>query len=215
MRQALFIVFEGIDGSGTTTQCRLLSKYTEYELGYSVVQTREPGGAFLAERIRRLVLDPQVGGINPIAELFLYAASRAQHIQELIGPALGSGTPVICDRFAASSLAYQGHGRRLELKLVEQVNRLATGDLSPDFTIYLDLPVEIAQLRIKGRGGNLDRLEQVSADFLERVRQGYRALASERPEDSILLDATGTQEELEKEIRAELHARWPGFPLRK
>lgn len=215
MRQALFIVFEGIDGSGTTTQCRLLSNYTEDDLGYSVVQTREPGGTFLAERIRRLVLDPEVGGINSKAELFLYAASRAQHIQELIGPALRSGTPVICDRFAASSLAYQGYGRGLELKLVEQVNRLATGDLSPDVTIYLDLPVEIARLRMKNRGGDLDRLERVSADFHERVRQGYRKLAAERPEDSILLDATWKPGELGEKVRAELYSRWPSFPLRK
>ena len=103
----------------------------------------------------------------------------------------------------------------MELELVEQVNRLATGDLSPDVTIYLDLPVEIAQLRMKNRSGDLDRLEQVSADFHERVRQGYRELAAERPEDSILLDATWTQEELEKKIRAELYSRWPSFPLRK
>ena len=149
-----------------------------------------------------------------MAELFLYAASRAQHVQELIEPALRAGNPVICDRFVASSLAYQGHGRRLDLEVVEQVNRFIIGDSSPDFTIYLDLPVGVAQLRRQNRGETLDRLEQVSEDFQERVRQGYREIAAERPELSMILDATWTQEELAEKIRAELRARWPHFPFR-
>ena len=207
-------MFEGIDGSGTTTQCRLLSKYTEDELGCSVINSREPGGTSLAERVRNLVLDPSIGEIHPLAEMFLCAASRAQHVRELIEPALRAGNPVLCDRFTSSSLAYQGYGRRLDLKLVDLVNKLTIGGVTPDFTIYFDLPVEVAQVRKQRRGGSLDRLEQVSEEFQERVRQGYREIATENPEVSLLLDATCAPEELAKKIRAELWSRWPRFPLK-
>ena len=127
----LFIALEGIDGSGTTTQCRLLKQHIEQHLHCRVVATREPGGTPAAERIRQLVLDPCLVELDPLAELLLYAAARAQHVRERIAPALAAGTPVLCDRYTASSVAYQAFGRGLSVELVEKVNDIATGGCQP------------------------------------------------------------------------------------
>ena len=126
--QGHFIVFEGVDGSGTTTQSRLLASHLR-EAGLPVTLTREPGGTPIAEKIRQLVLDPSIEGVSPMSELFLYAASRSQHVEEVIAPSLDRGDVVVCDRYIASSIAYQGYGRGLNLEEIEQINRLAVGSV--------------------------------------------------------------------------------------
>ena len=139
----LFITFEGIDLCGKTTQAKLLVAHLK-DMGFDVVLTREPGGPGISEKIRQILLNPENHAMTSMAELLLYEASRAQHTEELIRPALSDGKLVICDRFGDASFAYQGHGRRLGGELVRRLNDMATGGLSPDLTIVLDLPPEEA-----------------------------------------------------------------------
>jgi dTMP kinase len=209
--QGLFIVFEGIDGSGTTTQCRILADYLE-EVGIPIVLTREPGGTSAAEKIRDLVLDPSLGDISHIAELFLIAASRTQHVDELIRPSLERGIVVICDRFLASSLAYQGYGRGLDLDIVAQVNELAVGNCLPDLTIYLDLPLGEARVRRNQRGGEVDRLEQAGDDLQEKAARGYREIAERDRTGALVLDARLDRTELAQMVRSALRERWSWIP---
>ena len=211
--RALFIVFEGIDGSGTTTQSDLLATYIQENLGIHAVQTREPGGTPLAEKIRCLVLDPEAREMHFSTELFLYAASRAQHVEELIKPALQAGTPVICDRFTDSTLAYQGYGRGLDIGYIAQVNGMAAGGCIPDLTFYLDVPVEVARERRRQRESRLDRLEAAGDDLQKRVCRGYKKIACQKPGESLILDATRSAGKLAAEVLDELRARWPGFPF--
>src|SRR5512137_721176 len=139
---AFFITFEGIEGSGKTTQIRTLAEQLETR-GYRVLTTREPGGCPIADAMRAILLDPGNQALLPRAELLLYAAARAQHVEQVIRPALTSGTVVLCDRFADATTAYQGGGRRLEAGLVAQLNAIATAGLTPDLTLLLDCPVEL------------------------------------------------------------------------
>ena len=215
LHRALFIVFEGIDGSGTTTQSKLLARYMEEELGIHPVYTREPGGTLLAEKIRDLVLDPDTEEVNLETELFLYAASRAQHVDRVIRPAFQGGKPVICDRFTSSTLAYQGYGRGLDLEMVLKVNAWAVRGCWPDTTIFLDLPVEEAVNRRRKRIGRPDRLEEEGNDFQEKVRTGYLEIARKNQENSLVLDATLSCQDLAEATRAELWTRWPKFPLKE
>lgn len=212
MARPLFIVFEGIDGSGTTTQSQMLASHVA-QLGYPVVHTREPGGTPLAERIRRLVLDRGSEDVHHLAELLLYAASRAQHVGEVIAPSLQAGTPVICDRYVASTLAYQGYGRQLDLQVVLQVNAIAAGGCLPDATVYLDLPVAAAIARRRTRGLPEDRLEAAGAAFQERVLAGYRQLVAQDPDTTVVLDGGIGRNDLAQMIRQELTQRWPRFPF--
>ncbi|MEE3259842.1 MAG: dTMP kinase [Candidatus Latescibacterota bacterium] len=211
MSKGHFIVFEGIDGSGTTTQCRILSSYLE-EAGARVTLTREPGGTPAAEQIRRLVLDPQLGDLSYMAELFLIAASRSQHVEELIQPSLDRGEVVICDRYIASSLAYQGYGRGLDLEIIKRVNLLAVGNCVPDVTIYLDLPLEVARARRDQRGDTADRLEQAGEDLQERVARGYRDIAGSE-QTARVFDARLDQDQLASCIRDALREQWLWFPI--
>lgn len=211
MSQGHFIVFEGIDGSGTTTQCNILAMYFQ-KVGIEFIQTREPGGTPVAERIRNLVLDPQLGDISHTAELFLYAASRSQHVEELIRPSLRRGEVVICDRFIASSLAYQGYGRGLNLDIIRQVNELAVVECKPDLTIYLDLPLEVARARRDQRGEVVDRLEQAGDSLQEKVAQGYREVAKDDP-SALVFDACIEKDQLGCDIREALRKCWPWFPV--
>lgn len=228
MSRGHFIVFEGVDGSGTTTQSHILASYLR-EADFPVVLTREPGGTPIGERIRRLVLDPidpKQEAISHLAELFLYGADRAQHVKEVIQPALKKGKVVICDRYIASSLAYQGYGRRLELKMVEQVNNLAIGKCLPEATVYLDIPVEVAWARISRQwnlfcqGASLspraeDRLEEAGGEKLQRkVAQGYKKIA-EKDESALVIDARLGIDQLAAEIRNALRERSPWFPEEK
>ena len=213
MASALFIVFEGVDGSGTTTQSQLLFQQIQAS-GYPALLAREPGGTSIGERIRNLVLDPREEQMTDITELLLYAASRSQHVHQIIRPALATGKPVICDRYADSSLAYQGYGRGLDLAAVGMVNRLATGGCLPDMTVYLDLPMEEAATRRSRRAGDCDRVESAGQELQERAQQGYRKISEEHPGTSLLVDAAKDAQQQADLIRAELDRRWPSFPFK-
>ena len=206
MNRALFIVFEGIDGAGTSTQSALLTRFFEKH-DIPVVSTREPGGTALAERVRTLVLDPAVEEVDEAAELLLYGASRAQHVKELIEPSLKQGKTVISDRYTDSSLAYQGYGRGLPIAWVEQVNAIATRGVEPDLTFVLDLPLAEASERMRDRVP--DRLEQAGDQLQRKVRQGYLDLAAKAQEKTLVLDGTQSVESLADRIAGELLKRWP------
>lgn len=187
-----FITFEGPEGCGKTTQMKLLANCLA-EKGSPVVLTREPGGCPIADKIREVLLDAANGGMVPLAELFLYAAARAQHVSEVITPALEAGKIVLCDRFTDATVAYQGHGRQLDLALIEQLNRLATGQLRPHLTILLDCPVEVGLERALARieattGAKEERFEQESIQFHHRVRTGYLQLAAAEPDRFVVID---------------------------
>lgn len=196
--RGLFITFEGGEGVGKTTQIARLAKQWESR-GRKVIVTREPGGSQIANRIRTLLLDPKNKGLMPLAELFLYEASRVQHISDVIGPALAAGKIVICDRFADSTVVYQGLARKLPAALVKQMNQIATDGLTPDFTFVLDLDPRIGLARVGSRGV-LDRMEQEKLSFHEAVRKGYRQLARKYPKRCILIDASRSRDQIHENI---------------
>lgn len=173
--RGIFIAFEGGDGCGKSTQIDLLERHLKAR-GEAVLVTREPGGCPIAEQIRDMLLDQQNVEMLPATEALLYAASRAQHVREVLRPALAAGKIVLCDRYILSSLAYQGYGRGLGEAAVLELNRLALDGLSPDLTFYLALDAAAARLRVQNRGGT-DRLEGEDAAFHDRVRKGFATLA--------------------------------------
>lgn len=182
----LFITFEGIEGCGKTTQIRLLEDFLKLR-SHDVVLTREPGGTRIGDQIRKILLSVENKGMFPVAELFLYAAARNQHVEEVIRPALKEGKIVLCDRFADATTAYQGAARRIGRDVLTEVHKIATSGMSPDLTILMDLPAEAGLKRAWERNekeklaGKEDRFEQEAVDFHERVRAGYLAIAREEP----------------------------------
>jgi dTMP kinase len=197
----MFVTFEGVDGSGKSTQARLLAEALRDE-GRKVVATREPGGTELGERVRELVLHGN--GVSPWAEATLFAAARAQLVEEVIRPALARGADVVCDRYLDSSLAYQGIGRGLGVDRVLELNLVATGGLLPDKTFLLELPAAEAARR---RGADTDRLEAEGQEFAERVGIAYRELAGAFPRRIVAVDATLSPEEQARIVREELRDR--------
>lgn len=183
----LFITFEGPDGSGKTTQIKKTADKVK-ALGKDVVLTREPGGTALGEAVRKILLDPQQTNLADSAEVLLYAAARAQHVCQVIKPALAQGKLVLCDRFVDSSIAYQGYGRGLDLEFITSINNQATGGVVPRLTILLDLPVEQGLIRAKGVG-EPDRLEGEALSFHEKVRQGYLRLCQQESNRFRLINA--------------------------
>ncbi|PNU20015.1 dTMP kinase [Geothermobacter hydrogeniphilus] len=209
---AFFITLEGGEGSGKTTQAELLSIWLETN-GYEVLRTREPGGCLIADRIRAILLDPAHQGMAADAELLLYAAARAQHVAEVIRPALTRGQIVICDRYTAATLAYQGYGRGLDLDLIRTMNKLAVGTARPDLTLLLDYPTTAGVARARQRnqgnkGENEGRFEAEEEDFHNRVRDGYLQLAAEDKSISVI-DARGSIEEVQMRLRQALNRRLP------
>ncbi|MDD2214321.1 MAG: dTMP kinase [Oscillospiraceae bacterium] len=186
---ARFLSFEGVDGSGKSTAVNRLARFLEQQ-GLTVVRLREPGGTVIGEQIRDLLLDTNSRGMTPVCELYLYAASRAQLVQEVIRPALQQGDWVLCDRYTDSTMAYQGYGRGLDRDLIESLNRTATGGLLPDRTYVFDLAPEEAELRRQGRDQQAgDRMELEPVSFKQAVRLGYLDIASRQPERIRLLPA--------------------------
>ena len=202
MSSGLFITVEGTDGSGKTTQIQLMKQYLENR-GYAVILTREPGGTQVSEKIRDLVLDKENSDITPITEMILYAASRAQHVSQLIKPALEEGKVVICDRFVDSSYAYQGFGRNIDLRAIADVNRIAVDGIIPDITFFLDIDVETA-IKRRVAATEADRIEQEKLDFHKNVYDGYKKLSVLYPERIKTIDAQRTVEEIADEIKEHL-----------
>ncbi len=184
----IFITMEGPDGAGKTTQMEMLKAELE-KAGYEVLLTREPGGTAISEAVRGILLDPAYKEMKPETELLLYAAARAQLVQQVIGPAVEAGKAVISDRFVDSSVVYQGIARGLGIETVYAVNKPAIGKYMPDVTFHLDLPAREGIARKKDQA-ELDRMEQESMDFHEKVAEGYRTLARLNPERIQTIDAT-------------------------
>ncbi len=201
------IVFEGIEGSGKSTQIertRTWLQLTKWGQGAPILVTREPGGTPLGSKLRQLLLAASDGpGSVPCerAELLLYAADRAQHIETVLKPQLARGAIILCDRFSDSTIAYQGYGRGLNLGAIEQIDRIATGHLASDLTLWLDVDVELGQQRARQRGG-LDRIEQADLAFHQRVRQGFADLAATYPRRIARIDANCSEVEVSQQIQA-------------
>lgn len=203
-RRGRFIVLEGGEGSGKSTQARILAA------GLDAVLTREPGGTRLGEAIRPLVLAHTAGPVDDRAELLLMVAARAQHCAEVILPAIEAGRDVVCDRFSGSTIAYQGFGRGLPVDEVAAACALATASLDPDLTILIDVPVEIAMER---RSRPLDAIESAGVDFHERVRQGFFTLA-ERDARWVIVDGRASIDEVAEKIRAAVEGWSAAFAVR-
>jgi dTMP kinase len=202
----MFITLEGPDGSGKTTQIRLLHDAL-VAAGYNVLLTREPGGTAIGDQIRAVVHDVINVELVPTAEILLYSASRAQLVAQVIRPALAAGKIVLCDRYADSTMAYQGYGRGLDLEALSAITRFATGGLKPDLTVLLDLEPEVGLSRRQVGGDELNRMDRQELDFYQRMRQGYITLAAEEPERWIRVDASGPVEEVARAIKAAVIAK--------
>jgi len=197
--RGLFVVFEGGDGVGKTTQVDRLCRWLT-EHGYEVVRTFEPGDTPLGSAIRTLVLDPATGEISPRAEALLYAADKAHHVFAVVGPALARGAVVVCDRYVDSMLAYQGAGRVLASAEIEQIARWATDDLRPQLTVVLDLAPDQALLTITEK----DRVEAAGDGFHDRARESFVELAAREPEHYLVLDASADRDEIAAAVLARL-----------
>ena len=188
-RPGRFITLEGGEGAGKTTQTRLLAAYLQAR-GYRTLETREPGGAPGADRIRALLLAAAPERWDALTEALLHTAARREHLVARVWPALAEGRMVICDRFFDSTLAYQGYGQGLDRATIAQLTRLAVGDFAPDLTLVLDQPAEAGLARVTSRGEMTTRYERMDRDFHERVRQGFLDIARGAPERCVVIDAT-------------------------
>jgi dTMP kinase len=206
--RGLFITFEGLDGCGKSTQLeRLAAKLRQQQR--PVMVTREPGGTVTGEKVRQLLLDTRTSGLHPLAELALMFASRAQHIHEVIQPALTAGDIVLCDRFTDSSEAYQGGGRKLGSKIVLELQRILCGDLKPDLTLLMDSDVAASVERARRRNqmrnssdSDENRFETESRVFFTRVRAAYLEIAKREPQRVVVVDARGTPDQTHAKIMA-------------
>jgi dTMP kinase len=195
--EGIFITFEGIEGSGKSTQMNLLAEYLKGK-GYDVVVTREPGGTAVGDSVRSLVLNPNFSKMNSRTELLLNAASRTELVSEIIKPALEAGKIVLCDRFADSSLAYQGFGRGISLDEIERLNKWATLGLSPQLTIFLSIPAQCGLDRATRISA--DRIEKEAIEFHQKVKNGYDHLAKKYPNRIRLVDAVGSPKKIHRKI---------------
>ena len=210
---SLFITFEGIEGCGKTTQITHLTSYLK-KTHRSFLLTREPGGTEVGEKIRQILLSSESIGIEPMAELFLYAAARVQHFRQVIHPALSGGKIVLCDRYADATLAYQGFGRGLDRDWIEEIHARAMENVKPALTFLLDLPVEEglrrAWKRIEKDRVKEDRFEKETLEFHRRVREGYLTLARREPGRIIVLDGMKDEDTLHREIVSHLSSKLRG-----
>lgn len=204
---ALFVTFEGPEGCGKTTQVRLLAERLRAR-GYDVLTTREPGGTRIGDQIRAILLDPAHTEMVPAAEILLFSAARAQIVHEVILPHLQRGGIVLCDRFADSTLAYQGYGHGLDLDVLRVITTFATAGLTPDVTFYLDIPV-VEGLRRKAQAGRAEwnRMEQRELAYHQRVQDGYRRLIAAEPARWVVIDASKSIEEIHLQVVQEVERR--------
>jgi len=201
-----FITLEGGEGTGKSTQIKLLAARLR-ERGIDVVQTREPGGATGAERIRELLVKGDADRWTPIAETLLHYAARADHLDRTIRPALAAGRWVICDRFADSTTAYQGYGHGVSLDVIDSLFKAVVGETAPDLTVILDLPAEQGLQRATGRAGQENRYEQMAVDFHRRLRDGFLAIARRNPQRCAVIDASRALDAVQSDILAEVRRR--------
>ena len=209
LKRGLMISFEGIDGCGKSTQIAYAAEYLR-GLGYDVLVTREPGGCRISEKIRNVILDVDSAGMNVYSEALLYAASRAQLVDEILLPALDAGKIVLCDRFVDSSAAYQGAGRGIGMETILQFNRYAIEHCMPQATFFFDFTPEAARMRMSNRG-EVDRMEAESMEFFDKVYNGYCALCEQFPERYHRIDVSGTKQQTRAIICKELEeilAKW-------
>ena len=199
MNKGLFITVEGVDGCGKTTQIKLMEKYLR-EKGINVVLAREPGGTDISEAIRSIILDARNTEMSYITEMLLYASARAQLVAQVIKPALNKGNVVICDRFIDSSYVYQGFGRGIELKTIEEVNRIAMDGIEPDITFFFDLRPEVA-LRRRIEASETDRMEKENIEFHNKVYSGYLKLSEMFPERIRVINSAGTIDDIFNQVR--------------
>lgn len=207
--RGLFITVEGGEGVGKSTNMSFLEQHLR-QMGVELVVTREPGGTRLGEQLRELLLNPRDDAVAETAELLMVFAARAQHIQQVIEPALAAGRWVLCDRFTDATYAYQGGGRGLPMTLIRQLEQMVQGELRPDYTLLLDCPVEVGLSRA-GERGELDRFEQEQAEFFQRVRATYLQLAREGSGRYRVIDASLPLPEVEAQLAVsceELFACW-------
>lgn len=195
--RGVFVALEGGEGAGKSTQARLLGDWLE-GLGHRVLLTREPGGTDIGAMLRRILLDHSTGSLSPRAEALIYAADKAEHVDEVVLPALAEGMVVVTDRYVDSTLAYQGAGRAVDVTELEQVARWATSGLRPHVTVVLDVDPAVGL----GRAGDLDRIESEPLEFHQRVREHFLALASADPQHYLVVPADGDAEALHETIRA-------------
>ncbi|WP_017304495.1 dTMP kinase [Spirulina subsalsa] len=195
-----FIVFEGGEGAGKTTQIERSRLWLQEQLSpeIPIIVTREPGGSPLGQALRHILLEGE--SIPDLTELLLYAADRAHHVAEVLQPALAQGAIILCDRFTDSTIAYQGYGRGLDLTLIEQLNRIASQGLQSSLTLWLDVEVERGLARTHQRGKR-DRLDQADLAFHQRVQQGFRTLAAQFPQRIVPIDANGSEEQVATKIQ--------------
>ncbi len=203
-KKARFITLEGGEGVGKTTNMNFVAGLLA-EKGINVVKTREPGGTRLAEKIRQLLLDKQDEAVEPNAELLLMFAARAQHLEQVIKPALERGDWVLCDRFTDATYAYQGGGRGMPMATIAWLEQLVQGDLRPDLTLLLDAPVETGMMRA-GKRSAPDRFEQEKHAFFEKVRQSYLMLAEQHQQRFAVIDASQPLEEVQQAIKKRIDA---------
>jgi dTMP kinase len=202
----MFITFEGLDGSGKTTQLAMLADYLQEE-DIDFVRTREPGGTAIGDQIRGCLHDVANTAMTPAAEILLYSASRAQLVAEVIRPALASGAIVLCDRFADSTMAYQGYGRNLDLEALAFITRFATGGLRPDLTLLFDIDPQRGLERRTTYGDEMNRMDLQTAAFYQRVRDGYAALAAAEPDRWVTIAADRPAGVVQAEVRRVVAAR--------
>ncbi len=208
-----FITFEGVEGCGKTTQIKLLSDFLSAR-GIDTLLTREPGGCPIADKIRAILLDAENQALSPLAELMLYAAARAQHVTEVISPALEAGNIVLCDRFCDATLAYQSFGRGIDRSIIDSLNLHACQGVSPDLTILVDcdpaIGLERARRRIEASSGpREERFELEALAFHHRVRDGYRQLATDQPDRFLIIDGSDSIETIFAAISRRVLARIP------
>lgn len=210
-KRGLFITIEGIDGCGKSLMSKLLAAWLQEE-GYSLVLTREPGGSKLGQRLRQVLLDEDLGLIGREAEALLFAADRAQHVVDVIRPALDNGQIVICDRYADSTLAYQGGGRGMDKDFLQRLNDFATASLRPDLTLLLNISLEQSMGR---RSQNPDRMEKEDKLFYDAVASVYQKLAAENPHRIKVVDASRAPQEVFAEVKASIGCILDNYALRR